>query len=232
MVQCCHHAKWSGQILRSSSLFWERVMKMCPSGDGYCQNPDQKKATWKMHRTARPDSFTDSTKYLGLHIHNLHTKHNLSRALEKHQTLKASATMITYKKDSQTTLLNSCVIHHKTSSPNSWTQEWQSWEEEYCTREFVSTKPNEQSITPSHTQAAAAPIIHLVAEIWFPYTCRITLPSLTTSNWAIWEWEKLHKSIMSKKTKEKKKTPNKTEKWHEVAGRNLGEIHAKQSLRN
>jgi hypothetical protein len=117
-----------------------------------------------MHRTARPDSFTDSTKYLRLHINNLHTKHNFSRALEKHQTLKASATTITYKKDSQTSLLNSYVIHHKTSSPNSCTQEWQSWEEEYCTREFAGTKPNEQSMTPSHTQAAAAPIIHLVAE--------------------------------------------------------------------
>jgi hypothetical protein len=44
--------------------------------------------------------------------------------LEKYETLKASATMITYKKNSQTSLLNSGVIHHKTSCPNSWTQEW------------------------------------------------------------------------------------------------------------
>lgn len=114
-------------------------------------------------------------------------------------------------KKTQTSLLNSGVIHHKTSCTNSWTQEWRELEEECCcTREFVGTKLNVQSMTPSHTQAAAAPIIHLVAETWFPYTCRITLPSLTTSNWAIWEWEKLHKSIMSEKTKEKKKTLSKT----------------------
>jgi hypothetical protein len=160
-----------------------------------------------MHGTTWPDSFTDSIKYLGLHINNLQTKHNLSRALEKYETLKSSATKITYKKNSQTSLLNSGVIHHKTSCTNSWTQEWRELEEECCccTREFVGTKLNVQSMTPSHTQAAAAPIIHLVAETWFPYTCRITLPSLTTSNWAIWEWEKLHKSIMSFQRRKRKK---------------------------